>query len=115
MICIYCGDIGSEWDHVPPKCKRHLYPSSTYKLVESCFDCNRMLKGNDLPTIELRKEFLIKKYKIKYGKILRIPEWSNEELLNLGMNLRIKVIESLVKRSMILKRLLFLQGHIDYI
>ena len=110
--CVYCGEIGDSVDHVPPTSVRptlrdmgiaHEYP---FLEVRSCRECNSAL-GPDGWTISERKK-LIKRWLVRrYARVLRMPDWTPDELLDLGPNLAGHVSIGVFKKRIIERRLRF--------
>ena len=98
MICTYCGDIADSLDHVVPHSYARLnasdkrYYAKKY-CVPCCRECNNLLGNKLFHTVWQRAEYLEKKYKSRYKKILSLPEWDAEDIQEMGHNMR-HVIEA---------------------
>ena len=103
--CIYCGLFAEEKDHIPPIYWIRDHPDVDCVLVWSCKECNRVLSSQPLYTIEERCKFIIKKYKRKYAKYLRIPNWSTKELSDIDEDFRLYILDGLAKRRSIRERI----------
>ena len=104
-VCFYCGCIADSWDHVPPL---SLVPSDSmywedvaFWLVSACRTCNSYLNNFPVVLIGARKLHLLRMYRSKYRKELRMPDWSDEELAALGKTLRSKVDAGLKTKRLI--------------
>ena len=84
-VCIYCGDWATVWDHVPPLIYATGY--NTHIKYPSCRLCNGYLNAYNSTNIMERKEYLKEKYKQKYSKFLKIPDWDLWEFGHLDKKL----------------------------
>jgi hypothetical protein len=85
-LCIYCGVIATERDHLKPRKPRvwlgFIRADSSYiKTVKSCTQCNRNLIGCQDYTVRGRAAFLIEKYKTKNINSERMRWLENVALL----------------------------------
>jgi hypothetical protein len=69
-LCIYCGAIATERDHLKPRRPRiwlgFISSDTNYiKTVTSCSQCNNTLQGCQDYTVRGRATFLIEKYQTK--------------------------------------------------
>jgi len=112
-VCLYCGEIGDSVDHVPPSSTRpaiielglrHEYP---FVEVRACRECNSALSDQGFWTTAERKRYMKRWIVNRYARILGMPEWAPEELLDLGYNLSIHVLTSVYKKQRIERRLRF--------
>lgn len=89
--CYYCGQLAGTVDHVPPLSVYSALPNRDEyqpKLVSCCSECNSLLGASPLLTLGRRRVYIRKALKHRYRKILSAPDWSEEELDELGPNLR---------------------------
>lgn len=104
--CYYCGDIAETLDHVPPISCADL--RENHILIPCCRDCNVRLGNVFLIEIEDRCKYICKSLKRKHKKVLNMPDWTDEELDELGYNLRCEVINRLEQKKFIERRIEFL-------
>lgn len=107
-ICFYCGDVGYHRDHIEPV---SIVGFCKYKGVETaraCVEDNLILRDNSFPTIEERLEYLILKIIDKYDLGAPISKWNDEELDELGPNLRAHIDKRTAERFHHSKRLLYM-------
>ena len=109
QTCIYCGLFAEERDHIPPLAWIREHPDADCVLVWTCKECNHVLSSQPLYTIEERCRFLIKKYKRKYTKVLKIPNWSNEELSTVDESLQLYILDGLNQKKTAQERLKYLK------
>lgn len=87
--CIYDGDWWQCRDHVIPvsyaSVKRDYRRGDT---VKCCHECNGLLGNKAYHTIIERAKYLIRAYQTKARKYLDYPDWTNNELEQMGYNLR---------------------------
>lgn len=114
--CVYCGDPATVKDHCPPISRVDDYKSlglkrESYFLVSSCEHCNGILSDSlqesIFKRIEEAKDLLEKKFK----KSLSVPEWDEDEIQELGKNLRSKVRAQLRKASKARRRIDYYAGY----
>jgi len=92
--CVYCGSSKNiENDHLIPYSFTHIKTrkrlnNSKKGTVPACRNCNRMLHNKFFITVSDRAAYLLPKYNKKYNKLSRLPEWTEEELSELGRTLR---------------------------
>lgn len=112
-ICLYCGEVGDTIDHVPPTSTRptiiemglrHVYP---FIEVRACRECNCALGDQGFWTTLERKRYMKRWIVRRYARILGMPEWAPEELLDLGPNLATHVCSGVYKKQVIERRLRF--------
>ena len=112
-ICIYCGQIGDSIDHVPPSSTRpalinmglqYEYP---FLEVRSCRECNSALSDQAFWTIPERKKYIKKWLLRRYMRVLSMPDWTPEEILDLGPGLSIHVSSGIYKKRVIERRIRF--------
>lgn len=82
-LCIYCGEYGDEIEHVVPKCTR--LPTYT---VLACKECNGIASVRLFPSFAEKQAYIITKLKKKYQKIITTPEWTEDELVEMGPGLQ---------------------------
>jgi 5-methylcytosine-specific restriction endonuclease McrA len=85
-ICFYCGEFGNETEHVVP---RHTeLPTWT---VLACGECNRMASGDVFTSVMEKLNGIREKRRNKHARLLKAPEWSAEELAEMGYKLRRRI------------------------
>jgi len=91
--CVYCGRPADTIDHCPPISRVDDYRAlglkrEIYLKVPSCAPCNRILGDSLQETFIDRAEHLKDKISRKYARHLRVAEWDEDEMEELGPNLR---------------------------
>ena len=98
--CTYCGDTATTKDHFPPAS----YCLSGW-LLPACSECN-CFAGTAWPIeFEYRANHVKRRLREKYHRVLRTPDWSSEELAELGPNLRNEAIRWVLKKRHVQERL----------
>lgn len=119
--CYYCGDPASDVEHVIPKAFiQHLrdlgdmelwneigWYSNRLKLVKSCRECNVLLGSKYFGTALERKAFVKKALRRRYKKLLTMPIWTDRELGQLDGQLQNFVIEGVIRKERLMRRLRF--------
>lgn len=111
--CHYCGMIATGIDHVPPLAIRAAFVDNglitrwQIKDVPCCKECNSVL-GANAPFSLTERRHLVKQYlRRKYAHYLKAPDWTDNELSELGHTLG-----SMIKNNQLLKETIKLR--IDY-
>jgi hypothetical protein len=115
-MCYYCGEPADTVDHVPPvsnlpgspNCEK--IDSSKMFLVPSCNECNMVLSDSVQADVFDRIEVLKYRLMHKYNKHLKMPDWSKEELAELGPVLRQEIERKLRLYDLVDVRIAFSGG-----
>lgn len=91
-VCVYCGDPADSVDHVPPSSRVSDYQAlglekEEYLLVKACRSCNKLLSDSLQDSIISRIDELKRRLK-KRKAYWTADDWSEEDLEELGPNLR---------------------------
>lgn len=87
-ICVYCGVIAGTKDHLLPRTwtgeavRRHVL------VVPACGECNSYISDRYAPSITERRKLAHKAIIHRKRRILNIPDWSDDEMAELGPTLR---------------------------
>lgn len=104
--CVYCGDWYQCRDHVTPLSWLRVYRD--YRLSETvhcCEQCNR-LAGNFIAfSICEKADYLIGRYETKFARALALPEWSRDDIAELGGMLKRRVESNEKLRQIVLLKL----------
>jgi hypothetical protein len=90
--CAYCGAAADTLDHVPPlhwvARMRQLDREVTgAMLIPACAECNAILGGKLFLTMPSRRAHIYERLKAKNHRILRMPEWDEDELAEISPKL----------------------------
>jgi len=88
-ICYYCGDIADTKDHIPPLLTVYQLGPENFKdlvVVRACRWCNTKLGSKMLTTSKERKACITEHLRKQLNKLG--PEWTEQELGELGPTLR---------------------------
>jgi hypothetical protein len=112
MVCYYCGVPADSKDHVTPRALKSMIGNeienpvrSTAFTVSSCRECNSALNCGVYETLTDRKFAAKEHIRKKYGKYLKIPEWTEDELAELGHSLRSHVLHGIAMKKLTRMRL----------
>ena len=91
-LCYYCGVPSSTIDHTIPRTllnrlsREELADLFAIKrlTVPACQECNSLIGASVHRTLAARKTYLKQRLEAKYGKFLRMPEWSEGEIDEMG-------------------------------
>lgn len=104
--CVYCGE--------PEECTDHFVPVSKFKeeifhdgffVLPSCTECNQIAWAHKFRTVHERQAFIHYKIKKKYAKLLRMPNWTEHEIGEMGCNAQTMIRVNLEKRNWVRERL----------
>lgn len=98
--CVYCGDRANSVDHWPPRSY-----GAYGLLMPACKECNSLL-GTMHPT-SLGERIKTLKYllRVRYAKYLRIPDWSEDELCEMGHAMHSSIVVGIAKKHVVRKRI----------
>jgi hypothetical protein len=114
-VCVYCGVIADTVDHVVPKWLlnraegMNLDLSKLFRLkrweVPACRECNSSLGNRIFPTLAERRKAVKQGIRRRYRKILRVPNWTEEELAEMGPNAQREIRRAIAQRDWVRERL----------
>jgi hypothetical protein len=90
--CVYCGQPSDTYDHVPPlhyveRMRQTDVDKSNLRKYPACRECNSIIGGQIINTLEERRKHVRAHLKKKYASYLRMPYWDEEELAELSKEL----------------------------
>ena len=111
-ICVYCGVRADTLDHfVPTSITKALMsctsivPMGGMVKVPACRECNSIAGAILFKTIAAKRRHIQEHLRCKYSSYLETPDWSEEELDDLGRSLRERVEAGLKVRRWVTERL----------
>lgn len=118
MNCAYCGVPAGTVDHLRSSDVSLTHRNRADKnsgvarpgTVFACNECNATLGHCDSEELSKRATYLEARYTSKYATLLKAPDWSEDQLDDLGSDLRSSVIEGLARRDIVRHRLAQLRG-----
>lgn len=108
-FCIYCGDPAETLDHVlaislvlnvdlsRPSTRRGL--GQGLNLVPCCRECNCIASNKKFTCIREKRLHIQKQLRKKYKKVLRNVVWDEEELSEMGYQMKSKIMANQYKRA----------------
>lgn len=107
-LCTYCGDYAQCRDHVIPvnflSVARSYSPTKNW-IVPSCNDCNTMAGSKVFFSVPEKARYIKSRFERRHSKILKHPEWSQEELNDVSYQIREMVWGGLVAKRVAKERL----------
>lgn len=99
--CVYCGDAAGHWDHVVPHSFIAVGARRTWNagVLPACYRCNGILGNLIFDSLDERLGHVAKRMEAKHRKILRTPDWTDEEMAEISPNLRKGVIDMLAEKK----------------
>lgn len=101
-MCVYCGEVAEEVEHVVPRCSGFL----TWT-VPACGECNRIASGNVFESFADKRAFIKSGISMRHAKVLRMPEWDEEEIREMGPTLQKDIRRHKRAREIVLQRMRF--------
>ena len=115
--CIYCDSDSS-------LVKEHVIPASFFGfrcedrdrqwIVTGCETCNILAGSFTCFSIPEKASYILKRYRVRYKKIIETPHWNEEELNGLDYNLRNSIVGALQAKSIIGIKLRHLESVSNY-
>lgn len=113
--CYYCGEAATTVDHfIPQTVASRLTLGGLQMLIPACRECNSILGPRYYRTLRLRREAAKEGIRRKYRRILRLPDWQEDEWANLGYGLMVMVKKNQTLKDRTVERLKY-QGALDAI
>ena len=103
--CYYCGVPATSIDHVIPQTLRGRIPDWEDITVPACHECNSRLGDRVFNTLPARKRYIKERLGTKHAKLLRMPDWTEEELAEIGPTLQRHIRAGIAAKFLILARL----------
>lgn len=98
--CFYCGELATEDEHVVPRrCQTETW------IVRSCKECNSMAGGEPFASVVDKIVYIRDKRRKKYSRLLSIPEWTLEEIEEMGHNMRVAIKASMIAKEVVTSQL----------
>lgn len=95
--CVYCGANEEVREHVVPWSWNHsgsrIRQNTRNKkdrngTVPCCKECNNLASDKVFATIEEKREYISERLEKRYKNILKLPDWSEDELNELDVKLK---------------------------
>jgi len=109
--CGYCGQSADSEDHIPPLAILPMLIAAgegdryERRLIPACRDCNVRLGASHAMTLRKRRKVLASRLERKYKHLLRRVVWDEDELSEMGRNMRGYIETSQAKREYVMERL----------
>jgi hypothetical protein len=113
--CFYCGSFGQSKDHIPPISYPEYFEEEKRWIVRACLMCNGLLSNRPYLTFLSRYDFLLIRYRFKFRKLLTMPIWTYEEILDLQGKLKRTIILNQKKKKYIENKILFIEEKIKFL
>jgi hypothetical protein len=115
--CHYCGLPAQTVDHVIPQSLIEQYklsdPAQMNELlghnrvltVPACSECNKLASDSYQDTLAERTKVVKSKLRKRYKNLLRMPEWTDQEIADMGRSMQDYIRAGIVERRLIQQRL----------
>jgi hypothetical protein len=108
--CYYCGQDATGYDHVIPYC----VVGHNTDLVPCCPECNSLLGSTVYDDALDKKLYIATRLKDRYRKLLRMKDFSEDELNSFTGMLGIEIREEMIARKAILQRIAFAEMALNF-
>lgn len=112
--CVYCGMDAIARDHLRPFSYDNIRTTrseSNYKdltnIIPACTDCNNMLSNMMFKSIADKAEYIARRLSVRFKKVLASPDWTEEDLSELGHSLKSYVKKTQNKKKLVQARIAF--------
>jgi hypothetical protein len=109
--CFYCGVQPTDRDHVIPFSMTRLYErggqdafATSGPLVPSCHECNLLLSASYFDTLQARADFVNKRLRRRYSKLVHLETWADWEISEIKGKLRGHVVQKQEERKIAVNR-----------
>ena len=110
--CLYCGLPADTKDHFIPRVYvsrmtqiRADLGAKAKLIVPACRECNSTAGDHIFDTISEKRTFIKQQYRKKYRKLLESPNWTEDELNQLGLSLQTTIRASQAGKELMKARL----------
>lgn len=114
LRCTYCG-VSSDMvrEHVIPASYfgQRTYDPTKQWIVEACRTCNDLAGAAVFFSVPQKAAWLIKRYREKFAKLLRVPIWTDDEIAEMGYKFQVSITESSLAKRLVLRKI----GHLEAI
>lgn len=109
-LCVYCGEPANGRDHVIPRAFQQRIEDFGWAkrrklIVPACGECNSTAGSKVFLTLREKRRYIHDRYRERYRKLLEAPNWTQEEIDELGPTLRTTVVRSQHAKDLIRARL----------
>jgi hypothetical protein len=91
-ICVYCGQRATTWDHFVPysvaAALMEVVKVTGRYLLPACRECNQLAGSRVYRTVAQKRRYIQRRLIDRYYALYDLPSWSQDELSELGYNLR---------------------------
>lgn len=117
LKCTYCGDENDIIrEHVIPASYfgRRTFDNHQQWIIPACQLCNSLAGSAVFFSIPEKANYIAKRYRGRYAKILRMPPWSPDEIKRMKYRLRVGLEQKLLAKAIAQRKLLYVEAVGDY-
>lgn len=108
--CRYCGEPANSRDHFIPtvfvqRVSDFARVDKSIIIVPACLECNQTAGDKVFNTIKQKRNYIGRQYQKRYAKLIEAPNWTYEEVEELGFMLRSHVERNESVKLLLRKRL----------
>lgn len=104
-VCVYCGLLADTRDHLLPRTWTGEATRKHVLTVPACQQCNSTIADRYLPSITARRRQAQQHIAHKYAALLKMPEWTSEDIAAMGKTLRSTIERGVFDRDLTRARL----------
>lgn len=106
--CEYCGMPADTVDHFKPVHFTNMASQLTQveigKLLYACRECNSIAGAEVFKTLAAKRKHIQTHLRKKYAKYLKMPHWSDDELEEMGSEMRRYILHCQTMKGLVLQR-----------
>ena len=116
--CTYCGVRAEHRDHVVPfsynssRKKRRASDYNEDDCVPACRECNLTAGSRVFDSVEEKRDYIQQKLGYKYRSIINFPDWTTDEIKEMGSAFRKHLQAAMVLKKLTQRRLSW--PYVDY-
>jgi len=111
--CYYCGNTATTKDHLTPVSyiyntgnrRKKRYFLDKKNLVPCCSQCNSIANDLMFDSVEEKREHIQERLKSKYRKLLNMPEWTDEEIDEMGTTFQVDLRITMMAKKWMINRI----------
>ena len=114
FVCFYCGMPADTVDHVPSLNEAYCIGLDRIEeegirlnLVHACRECNGLLGARESLCPFERRDMAQELLRKRYKRVLNMPDWSDEELEEIGRSMQEEIKKSVDLKRLIQRRVSF--------
>lgn len=112
--CTYCGCVADTRDHVTPFSyndstgkRKSAFRGQKENIVPACKQCNSIGSNKHFDGVDKKREYIQERLEQKYKRLLKIPDWSEEEIKKMGHKFRKEIRLKMIAKRWVWNRIAY--------